>query len=143
MEIPVRMQLIQLLAALAAGFVIGVMHDLLAMLRLRRSRAEAELLDGVLCAGIWLTLFCLGMWIGGGRQRLFLTAFAALGAAAYLMLLAPLVRPLLGCTADAAGWVLYTAFFPFKMALSGAGKLQKSLQNLSRQSINVLNCFGE
>ena len=114
MELPLKLQLMQALASLSAGALLGFVHDLLAVLRLRVRKAAAVFCDLVLGAVIWMTFFTLGLWLGGGRQRLFYLVFAAMGAGLYLLLLAPLLRPLLGCSADAAAWVLHGLTLPLR-----------------------------
>lgn len=93
MELDVSKQLLQLGASWLAGFAIGLLYDVLRVLR-RRLKASA-LLDGLFCLAALFALFTLGMSVGGGSLHIFMLAFFALGFASYMLLLSDIVLAVL------------------------------------------------
>jgi hypothetical protein len=85
MGLPISRQLAEAAAGLAAGAAMGLLYDFFRVIR-RASRhaAIAALCDVIFCAAAGVALFALGMSVGRGRQRVYVTVLAALGWMLYL-----------------------------------------------------------
>ncbi len=92
MELPVSVQLRELLLALGVGAVFGLLNDLLRPLR--RSRFSTALLDLLWCLTVLATLLLFALYAGRGRLRLFALAAMGLSGGLWLGLISPLLRRL-------------------------------------------------
>ena len=90
MELPVSVQLRELLLALGVGAVFGLLNDLLRPLR--RSRFSTALLDLLWCLTVLATLLLFALYVGRGRLRLFAAAAMGLSGSLWLGLVSPLLR---------------------------------------------------
>ena len=91
MELEVKRQLLQLVAAYAAGLGLGVIYD---VLRAIRRRLGLNWFFDLLFAGALGFVLCtLGMSVGDGELNLFMAGFAALGFYTYMRLLSRLFLP--------------------------------------------------
>lgn len=88
MEQPVSLQLLQLGAAVLTGAALGVLYDLLRVLR-RRGRHTA-LFDGVFCLALLCTLLLFAFYPGRGELRIFMLIGIGAGAALYFLMVSPL-----------------------------------------------------
>ena len=131
MELPISLQLLQAGLAFLLGAAAGVVYDLLRTVRLLlRSRVADWVCDALFCIGCACGLFVLGLSVGEGRQRGFLTVFVFLGMALYFvtlsiparLLLEQLVRCLMRC--------VQILLRPVKVAAKGVKKMKKNIKNL-------------
>jgi hypothetical protein len=85
-HISVSRQFAEAAAALALGAAAGFLYDFLRVVR-RRARAAAvtAVCDLLFCVLAGISLFLLGLTVGGGRQRLFMAAVAVLGVTLYFI----------------------------------------------------------
>jgi hypothetical protein len=83
-KLPVSQQLAEAAAGIAVGIAIGLLYDVFRVIR-RHSRLRAidVLCDVVFCAAAGAALFSLGVSVGRGRHRIYVTALAMLGWALY------------------------------------------------------------
>ena len=95
MELPLRLQALQLAAAVALGAALGVFYDLLRALR-RRAPGLTVPADVLFVLIFFLALLALALYAGGGLLRLFFCPAVALGAGIYFLTLSRLVLPLFG-----------------------------------------------
>lgn len=94
MELYIRLQVQTIGAALAVGCGAAVVYDLLRAVRLaRRRRAVTHITDLLFVLAVGWVLLRFALSIGRGELRLYVLPCAALGAWAYLRLLAPILRP--------------------------------------------------
>lgn len=82
MELPVHVQLRELLLALATGLCLGLAYDLLRPLR--RGRWSAALTDLVYSLLNLLTLLAFSLYAGRGRLRVFAVAAVFIGLCVWL-----------------------------------------------------------
>ena len=94
MELAPLAQLTQALSSVLLGALLGLLYDVLRAGRrvLGVKNAAADL---VFCLGTLGALFCLGMSLGQGQLRLFMTLSGAVGFGLYLGCVSPFTRPLL------------------------------------------------
>ena len=92
---PLSMQLTQLAAALLTGCGLGLLYQLLGLLRRRGGRIWAAGCDALFCAAAGIALFLMGMGPGQGTLRLSMMAAAAAGASAYFALASRAVGPVM------------------------------------------------
>ena len=94
MELYIRLQMQTIAAGLAVGCAAAVVYDLLRTVRLaRRRRAVTHITDLLFVLAVGWALLRFALSIGRGELRLYVLPCAALGALAYLRLLAPFFRP--------------------------------------------------
>ena len=91
MELEVKRQLLQLVAAYAAGLGLGVIYDVLRAIR--RRLGLNWFFDLLFVGALGFVLFTLGMSVGDGELNLFMAGFAALGFYTYMRLLSRLFLP--------------------------------------------------
>ena len=108
-------QAMQAAASLALGLAAGVIYDLLRVLRRRVPGWMAFVTDALFWLTCGIGLFTLGMWAGGGRQRLFMTALAALGGAVYFAVFSRLLVELWEFFALGAGVLLHILAAPIRL----------------------------
>ena len=108
MELYVSRQLLQLACSAAVGLGIGLVYDLFRILR-RRLKADA-IFDALFWMCCLAALFTLGMDMGGGALHIFMLAFAALGVAAYMLLMSAAVMAVL----DRIARIISRALRPLK-----------------------------
>ena len=91
MELPVGLQLRELLLALCTGAAFGLLYDFLRLLRgsSRLLAAAADLLYSLL---LLIGLLVFALYAGRGRLRLFALIFMAMGGTAYLLTLSGPIR---------------------------------------------------
>lgn len=92
MELPVSVQLRELLLALGSGAALGLLNDLLRPLR--RGRLSAALSDLFLCLAALIGLLLFAVYAGRGQLRLFALAAMGLGGGLWLRCCSPLLRRL-------------------------------------------------
>ncbi len=88
-------QLATFLRAILLGASLGLVYDLLRVLRRLGGRIWGGILDALYCVAAASSLFFFTL-AGDGELRLFILAGAAGGAVLYFCLLSPLLLPLLG-----------------------------------------------
>ena len=94
MELYLRLQVQTIAAAFAMGCAAALVYDLLRTLRLaRRRRLVTHLTDLAYVLAVGWAFLRFALSIGQGELRLYVLPCAALGAWAYLRLLAPILRP--------------------------------------------------
>lgn len=108
MELYVSHQLFQLICSALVGFGIGLMYDIFRILR--RSLKTDALFDALFWLCCLALLFTLGMDIGEGALHIFMLALAAIGFAAYMLLLSEYVMALLNKVAQ----IISRALSPLK-----------------------------
>lgn len=84
MELPVSLQLRELLLALALGLGFGAVYDL--GRPLRRGRVLTAAADGLYVLSVLVCLLAFALYAGRGRLRLFALAAAALSGSIWLCL---------------------------------------------------------
>jgi hypothetical protein len=108
METSVTRQLLEAAAALSLGAAAGLLYDFFRVLRARlRLRVITVLCDVLFCVAAGTALFLLGLTVGGGRQRVALGVFAALGGSLYFLTLSRLALYIFRGLADVAALLLY------------------------------------
>lgn len=121
MQTPVSLQLAQLSASVLLGVLLGVLYD---MLRVIRRRTGSDAVPDILFGTAALTLmFYLGMDIGGGSMHIFMLCSVVLGFALYMLLLSTVVLKAL----DAAAGIFAAAFRPLGKVLETFLKIVKKL----------------
>jgi len=129
MEISVSEQLKAAALALLVGGAAGLLYDFFRELRRRAGSGAVTLLaDALFWLAAFAALFSLGLAAGGGEQRLFLAAFALLGALAYFLTLSRPCRKVWGAVLSALGFAFYWASRPAAWLLGllkTAGKFMK------------------
>ena len=132
MENHVLPQLQLLVLSILLGAAGATVYDLLRAVRLRRGSARGltHLLDGAYVTLSALALAAFGVRLGGGEVRIYTLLHAALGAALYFLLAAPLLRPLWDFWADAAAQLLRFSQLPFSLLWRAAKKLCKLAKKL-------------
>ena len=113
MELPLRLQALQLAAAFALGAALGVVYDLLRALR-RRVPALTAAADALFCLLLLVGLLALALYAGGGLLRLFFFPGIALGAWAYFRTLGRLLLPAFSWVFSAIGRVFHLILAPGK-----------------------------
>ena len=116
MELPLRLQALQLAAAFALGAALGVVYDLLRALR-RRVPALTAAADVLFCLLLLVGLLALALYAGGGLLRLFFFPGIALGAWAYFRTLGRLLLPAFSWVFSAIGRVFHLILAPGKIFL--------------------------
>ena len=96
MGIEIGAQLDALWRSLFLGAALALLYDGLRALRMRRRtrRALTDLLDALYCLFLAAALLAFTLRVGRGELRLYMLAFALLGAVLSFTLLSPLLRPL-------------------------------------------------
>jgi len=123
MEVYIAHQLLQAALALLLGLAAGFLYDLLRAVRTRLGRrAAVPLLDALFWALCAAALILLGL-ATGGRQRLFLSLFAALGCFAYRAVLSRAAYPLCFLAVDAVFFILYLLAAPLRLAAAALKKM--------------------
>ena len=110
MSVSLQEQISTLFSCLAMGLGVGLLYDLLRLVRLTLPRRTLqEILDLLFWLGACGMLFFCGIVFGNGRVRLYMALCLLLGATAYFLLLSPWTRRALDILARAAarflGWV--------------------------------------
>ena len=121
MELPLRLQALQLAAAFALGAALGVVYDLLRALR-RRVPALTAAADALFCLLLLVGLLALALYAGGGLLRLFFFPGIALGAWAYFLTLGRLLLPAFSWVFSAIGRVFHLILAPGKIFLKKSEK---------------------
>lgn len=114
MELPVSVQLRELLLALGVGAAFGLLNDLLRPLR--RGRFSTALLDLLWCLCFLTALPLFAVYAGRGRLRLFALAAMGLSGGLWLGLISP----------------------PLRRLQTGAERLLRSLMRRLRRSVHFL-----
>lgn len=129
MELYIRLQVQTIGAALAVGCAIAVVYDLLRTVRLaRRRRAVTHITDVIFVLAVGWVLLRFALSIGRGELRLYVLPCAALGALAYLRLLAPILRPVWRFWLGAAAQMGRMLWAPLKILWQFCKKVWKSVQ---------------
>ncbi len=129
MEHHVLTQLHLLLLSALLGAALAAVYDMLRAVRRGVSlRALTHLLDGIYVVLAALALAAFGMRPGGGEVRLYTLLYAALGAALYLLLLSPLLRPLWAFWMASAAQLGRLLLLPANLLLGLIKKLCKLLK---------------
>lgn len=92
MELPVSLQLRELVWALAAGVGAGLVYSLLGCFR--QGRRGAAWTDGLYCLLLLAGLLAFALWAGRGRLRLFALLAMGLSGSLWLALAVPSLRRL-------------------------------------------------
>lgn len=133
-------QLQLLVLSVLLGAAGATVYDLLRAVRLRRRRARllTHLLDGAYVALLALALAAFGLRLGGGEVRLYTLLHAALGAALYFLLAAPLLRPLWAFWTDAAAELLRLFWLPAAFL----GRLAKKIGKKAKKDFHFLRRYA-
>ena len=90
MSVSLQEQISTLFSCLAMGLGVGLLYDLLRLVRLTLPRRTLqEILDLLFWLGACGMLFFCGIVFGNGRVRLYMALCLLLGATAYFLLLSP------------------------------------------------------
>lgn len=93
MSVSLQEQISTLFSCLAMGLGVGLLYDLLRLVRLTLPRRTLqEILDLLFWLGACGMLFFCGIVFGNGRVRLYMALCLLLGATAYFLLLSPWTR---------------------------------------------------
>ena len=127
MGIDLAEQIRTFLGAAALGGCLGLVYD---VLRLLRRRLRLPLMGQLLDLGFWgvttVGLFAYAITVGGGVLRIYMGAALVLGAALYFLLLSPPARLLLGLAADGVAVVLRLLLLPVKGLAGFEKKFEKT-----------------
>ena len=103
MSVSLQEQISTLFSCLAMGLGVGLLYDLLRLVRLTLPRRTLqEILDLLFWLGACGMLFFCGIVFGNGRVRLYMALCLLLGATAYFLLLSPWTRRALDILARAS-----------------------------------------
>ena len=140
MENHVLPQLQLLVLSVLLGAAGATVYDLLRAVRLQRRRARllTHLLDGVFVALLALALAVFALRLGGGEVRLYTLLHAALGAALYFLLAAPLLRPLWAFWTDSAAEALRLLWLPAAFL----GRLTKKIGKKAKKDFQFLRRYA-
>ena len=136
MEIQVRLQLVQLVVSFTAGMALGVVYDVLRVIR-RRSGKNA-LADVMFSLVVLSVLFVLGMSIGDGAINWAMAVFAALGFAFYMAVLSTMLLILLNRIADMLAKLVKTCMKPVKKMKNFLEKNAKSATDKLRTRYTMM-----
>ena len=141
MENHVLPQLQLLVLSVLLGAAGATVYDLLRAIRLQRRRARllTHLLDGAYVTLLALTLAAFCLRLGGGEVRLYTLLHAALGAALYDLLAAPLLRPLWTFWTDAAAALLHL----FALPAAFLGRLAKKISKKAKKDFHFLRRYAK
>lgn len=133
-------QLQLLLLSVLLGTAGASVYDMLRSVRLRRRRSRllTHLLDGVYVILAALALAAFGFRAGGGEVRIYALLYAALGAALYFLLAAPLLRPLWAFWTDTAARLLGILWLPAAFL----GRSAKKLCKLAKKDFHFLRRYA-
>lgn len=124
MRLYISDQLIQLAGATAVGICLGLIYDIFRVLRRNtKNRLLGIFWDILFWLCVCLSLFTLGMSLGKGSLRIFMTVFATLGFAVYMLLPSRAVLFVLDKAADL-----------FKIILRPIKKLTVRSQNFAKNT---------
>ena len=128
MELPVPLQLRELLWAVAAGAGFGLLYDLLGPLR--RGRITGALTDLLYSLAVFCGLFFFTLYAGRGRLRIFAVFGICGGLGAYLWAWSGPIRTLrdLVCRALSA---------PFRWAAAGCRLLMKFFSKNAKKLLHL------
>ena len=140
MENHILPQLQLLVLSVLLGAAGATVYDMLRSIRLQRRRAHllTNLLDGVYVALAALALAAFGLRLGDGEVRIYTLLHAALGAALYFLLAAPLLRPLWAFWTDAAAELLRLLWLP----ASFLGHLAKKIGQKAKKDFQFLRRYA-
>ena len=131
MEISVAEQAAAFTAAVCLGFAVGVLYDLL---RLLRRRLRIPLLGPVLDLLFWIvvtvSLFVFATDATGGKVRIYVLLSVFGGAVAYFLTLSSWILDLGNLMADVIAFFGRLLKLPFDFLLFVAKKIEKNLKNL-------------
>jgi hypothetical protein len=137
MEIAVSGQAAEAALSLALGAAVGIIYDLLRAIRRRLSgKAVTAIADGlfwIICA---IGLFLLGFGVGHGRQRIFMTVLAFLGAVLYFLTASRIIF---------AFWMLVTGGIGIilKFLLAPLGIIKKFLRKILGILKKIFSSWGK
>lgn len=121
MQISVSLQLAQIAASVLLGFALGGLYDILRVIR--RASGKNALADVLFGVAAIVSVFSLGMDIGGGALHIFMLCSVLLGTAMYMLLLSRIILKALDAVARAFGFIVR----PVKKALEFFSKTVKKL----------------
>ena len=131
MENPISGQILQAAATLLAGIVLGLIYDVLRVIRTRSGALAVSLLaDLLFCLMAGAALFLLGMGPGGGELRLYMPAAAMAGALLYLWFFGPCTRRIVRLTLDGLRRAVTVLLFPLRkicMAVKKGWEISKNI----------------
>ncbi|UOO37615.1 spore cortex biosynthesis protein YabQ [Oscillospiraceae bacterium CM] len=108
MEIPVTEQVIQAASSLLLGAAAGFLYDFFRVVRRRAPSGTVTMIADFL---FWLVcgagLFLLGLSLGGGRQRIFMSVVAVTGATLYFITLSRISLAICNKLADIIIFILF------------------------------------
>ena len=131
MHVDLAQQLTQAGAAFVLGLASGLLYDIVRILRRRvKSFFFAAVCDGAFWRCCFSVLYLLGLSIGDGQQRGFLSVFAVLGGAAYLSIISRFLLPIMEGICRFIVKILAFILSPLKFFARGAKKISKKFKNL-------------
>lgn len=149
MENYVSVQLTTLSWSALLGLLCALVYDLLRTVRLRRGSAWLmHTLDAVYASAVLLSVVLFSLQRGQGELRLYMLLGIALGAAAYLWLLRPLLLPVWQFWVDTVAAFVRFAWFPIlflwkimKKAGAAAKKLFHFWRKYATMTMYMWKCF--
>lgn len=136
MEQPVVFQLWQMGAAAAVGAALGLLYDLLRLLRRFRPRLTLPL-DILFVLAVLPTLLLMSLYVGHGQFPPFFYPLLALGAWAYFVTLGRPLRRLLTVLGRGALRFFHLLARPFGLLSKKSEKLQKYLFSSGRKWVRI------
>ena len=141
MSVSLQEQISTLFSCLAMGLGVGLLYDLLRLVRLPLPRRTLqEILDLLFWLGACGMLFFCGIVFGNGRVRLYMALCLLLGATAYFLLLSPWTRRALDILARAAARFLGDSAPPVAYSCSH-GSVGKNFKKVEKNLEKVLFFF--
>lgn len=138
MNVVVSAQAISTVLSFALGSLIGILYDLLRILR-RTLHIPAVITDILFWFAAALCSFTLGMTFGEGQIRLFMLALIALGASIYFYSLSAIVLRFFSSAINLICFIASCAVKPFLYALLILKKIEKNLKNIFHYSAKWYN----
>lgn len=145
MSVSLQEQISTLFSCLAMGLGVGLLYDLLRLVRLTLPRRTLqEILDLLFWMGACGMLFFCGIVFGNGRVRLYMALCLLLGATAYFLLLSPWTRRALDILARAAarflGWVTAPLRWLIHVLTAPLAKILRKWKKLGKSSFLFPGC---
>ncbi len=131
MELSVAQQASSLAGAILLGFAIGVLYDLLRLVRVRLGLPLlGSALDLLFWAAVVAALFVYATNATGGQMRIYVLLAVFGGAVVYFVTLSDWILGLGNLIADGAAFLGRLMRMPVRFLIFCAKKLEKNLKNL-------------
>ena len=130
MEVSVAAQAAAFAGGLGLGFALGVLYDLM---RVLRTRLKLPLVGSVLDLLFWIaatiTLFLWTLWVEQGQMRLYTILSILLGGTAYFLSLSRPVLKLGHLAADLVSFLCFLATRPLVLVQKIWKKIRKKIKS--------------